>query len=54
MLPFSLGGALLALVSGQILSRYRQITVRGIMFFAWTLITLGFGLMISLDDHSNK
>ncbi|CDO78114.1 hypothetical protein BN946_scf184611.g6 [Trametes cinnabarina] len=54
MLPFSLGGALVALLSGQILSRVRQVTVRGIMLFAWTIITLGFGLMLSLDDHSNN
>ncbi|KAI8980783.1 MFS general substrate transporter [Trametes punicea] len=54
MLPFSLGGALIALLSGQMLSRVRQVTVRGIMVFAWAIITLGFGLMLSLDDHSNN
>ncbi|OSD00959.1 MFS general substrate transporter [Trametes coccinea BRFM310] len=54
MLPFSLGGALVALLSGQMLSRVRQVTVRGIMLFAWTIITVGFGLMFSLDDHSNN
>lgn len=52
MLPFSLGGAAVALISGQILSRIGN--VRAIMWFAWVVITLGFGLMISLDDHSNK
>lgn len=52
MLPFALGGALVALISGQILSRLGD--VRSIMWFAWTVITLGFGLMIQLDDRSNK
>ena len=52
MLPFSLGGALVALLSGQILSRLGN--VRAIMWFAWAVITLGYGLMIQLDDHSNK
>ncbi|KLO19180.1 MFS general substrate transporter [Schizopora paradoxa] len=52
MLPFSLGGAAVALISGQILSRLGN--VRAIMWFAWVVITLGFGLMISLDDHSNN
>jgi len=52
MLPFSLGGALVALISGQIPSRLGD--VRSIMWFAWTVVTLGFGLMIQLDDHSNK
>ncbi|RPD63524.1 MFS amino acid permease [Lentinus tigrinus ALCF2SS1-6] len=51
MLPFSLGSALMSVVVGQVVSRTGR--WRPVMWFAWVLITLGFGLMIMLDDRAN-
>ncbi|KAF7798263.1 hypothetical protein EIP86_009480 [Pleurotus ostreatoroseus] len=54
LLPFTLGAALIAVVSGQALSRSRHFTVYRIMVVSWAFITLGFGLMLQLDDRSNN
>ncbi|KAJ8463511.1 hypothetical protein ONZ51_g10204 [Trametes cubensis] len=51
MLPFSLGGALFSVVSGQIISRTGR--WRPIMWVAWAIMVLGWGLMTMLDDTSN-
>ncbi|RPD70245.1 MFS general substrate transporter [Lentinus tigrinus ALCF2SS1-7] len=51
MLPFSLGSALMSVLVGQVVSRTGR--WRPVMWFAWVLITLGFGLMIMLDDRAN-
>ncbi|KAI1795901.1 MFS amino acid permease [Ganoderma leucocontextum] len=51
MLPFSLSGALMSIVSGQIISRTGR--WRPVMWAAWAIMTLGWGLMITLDDTSN-
>ncbi|CDO68306.1 hypothetical protein BN946_scf184799.g33 [Trametes cinnabarina] len=51
MLPFSLGGALFSIVSGQITSRTGS--WRPIMWVAWAIMVLGWGLMTMLDEHSN-
>lgn len=51
MLPFSLSGALMSIVSGQIISRTGR--WRPVMWVAWAVMTLGWGLMITLDDTSN-
>ncbi|TFK80610.1 MFS general substrate transporter [Polyporus arcularius HHB13444] len=51
MLPFSLGSAATSIVVGQVVSRTGH--WRPIMWFAWVLITLGWGLMIMLDDRAN-
>ena len=51
-IPYSLGGALVATISGHIISRtgrYRE-QICG----AWFFMTLSTGLMIMLDDHSNQ
>ncbi|KAI0374864.1 MFS amino acid permease [Pilatotrama ljubarskyi] len=52
MLPFSLGGALFSVISGQIISRTGR--WRPVMWIAWAIMTLGWGLMIMLDDNSNE
>ncbi|KAI9064407.1 MFS amino acid permease [Trametes sanguinea] len=51
MLPFSLGGALFSIVSGQITSRTGS--WRPIMWVSWAIMVLGWGLMTMLDEHSN-
>ncbi|KAJ7097805.1 MFS amino acid permease [Mycena belliarum] len=50
MLPFSLGGAIVSAGAGQVVTRIRA--YRPVIWFAWPVMTLGFGLMISLDEHS--
>ncbi|KAJ7449942.1 major facilitator superfamily domain-containing protein [Mycena latifolia] len=50
MLPFSLGSALVSALSGQIVTRLRE--YRPVIWFAWPVMTLGFGLMITLDEKS--
>ncbi|RDX56815.1 MFS amino acid permease [Lentinus brumalis] len=52
MLPFSLVGAAMSIVSGQIISRTGS--WRPVMWVAWAIMTLGYGLMITLDDTSNN
>ncbi|KAI0637000.1 MFS amino acid permease [Trametes polyzona] len=52
MLPFSLGSALLSIVSGQITSRTGR--WRPIMWVSWAIMVVGWGLMTMLDDTSNN
>ncbi|RDX43364.1 MFS amino acid permease [Lentinus brumalis] len=52
MLPFSLVGAAMSIVVGQIISRTGS--WRPVMWVAWAIMTLGYGLMITLDDTSNN
>ncbi|KAH7929758.1 MFS general substrate transporter [Leucogyrophana mollusca] len=51
MLPYSLGGAALSAISGIIVTRTGS--YRPIMWFAWVVMTLGWGLMIQLDNTSS-
>ncbi|THH13934.1 hypothetical protein EW146_g6336 [Bondarzewia mesenterica] len=51
MLPFSLGGALFSALSGQLVTRTGS--YRPIMWFAWAVMVLGWGLMTTLDDTSS-
>ncbi|KAJ7632749.1 MFS general substrate transporter [Roridomyces roridus] len=50
MLPYSLGSALVSAASGQVVARTKE--YRPVIWFAWPIVTLGFGLMIMLDDNS--
>jgi len=50
-IPYSLGGALVATISGQIVTRIGS--YREQIWGAWFFMTLSSGLMIMLDDHSN-
>ncbi|KAI6118806.1 MFS general substrate transporter [Pisolithus croceorrhizus] len=52
MLPFSLGSALLSILSGIVVTRTG--TYRPVMWGAWAVMTLGWGLMIMLDSTSNN
>ncbi|KAG8742710.1 hypothetical protein FRC10_000984 [Ceratobasidium sp. 414] len=49
MFPFSLGGAVVAIVSGQVITRTSK--YRPIMWFSWPIMTLGFGLMVMFDER---
>ncbi|KAI0082659.1 MFS general substrate transporter [Panus rudis PR-1116 ss-1] len=51
MLPFSLGAAGVSALSGQVVTRTGK--WRPVMWFAWVIIVLGYGLMIQLDEQSN-
>ena len=51
MLPFSLGSALFSACSGQVVTRTGS--YRPIMWFAWAVMVLGWGLMTQLDDTSS-
>ncbi|KAI8998660.1 MFS amino acid permease [Trametes punicea] len=51
MLPFSLGAAMFSVVAGQITSRTGR--WRPLMWVAWAIMVLGWGLMSTLDDTSN-
>ncbi|KAH9066301.1 MFS general substrate transporter [Lactarius vividus] len=51
MIPFSLGAAVISAVAGITVTRMG--TYRGIIWAAWAIMILGWGLMITLDDHSN-
>jgi len=51
MIPFSLGASLSSVISGVIVTlkgRYRAI-----VWGSWATMVLGWGLMTTLDDHSN-
>lgn len=52
MLPYSLGAAFVSAVSGQVVTKTGR--WRPVMWFSWTIIVLGYGLMIQLDDQSNN
>ncbi|KAI0273327.1 MFS general substrate transporter [Gloeopeniophorella convolvens] len=51
MIPFSLGGAVFSAAAGIITSRVGA--YRYTIWFAWAIMILGWGLMTTLDDHSN-
>ncbi|KAJ7581208.1 MFS general substrate transporter [Mycena floridula] len=51
MLPFSLGGAFMSAISGVVVSIIKR--YRLILWFSWAIFTLGYGLMTTLDSHSN-
>ncbi|TDL24822.1 MFS amino acid permease [Rickenella mellea] len=51
MLPYSLGSAVVSALSGILVSRLQK--YREIMWFAWGIMTVGYGLMTQLDDRSN-
>ena len=51
MLPFSLGGAFFSAAGGIVVSRTGL--YRPVMWFAWSVMLLGWGLMTMLDDNSN-
>ncbi|EEB89152.1 hypothetical protein MPER_12785, partial [Moniliophthora perniciosa FA553] len=51
MLPFSLGGALVSAISGVIITRFGEYRI--VMWIAWSIFTLGYGLMTMLDSYSN-
>ena len=51
MIPFSVGAAIVSAVTGILVTRLGS--YRPIMWFGWTVMTLGWGLMIQLDDTSN-
>jgi EmrB/QacA subfamily drug resistance transporter len=52
MLPYSLGGALMSAVSGMFVTRTGS--YRPVMWFGWTVMTLGWGLMIMLESTSTN
>lgn len=52
MLPYSLGSAVVSAMTGQIITLTGR--WRPIMWFAWTIVVLGYGLMLQLDDKSNE
>lgn len=51
MLPYSLGAALFSAISGIIVTKTGR--WRPVMWFAWVVMVLGYGLMIQLDENSN-
>jgi len=52
MIPYSFGGSLFAIASGQIVARTGA--YRPTMWGAWAIMTLGYGLMLTLDNTSNR
>ncbi|KAG9020226.1 hypothetical protein FS842_007506, partial [Serendipita sp. 407] len=51
MIPFSVGGALCAILGGQILARTGR--YRPIMWISWAILVLGYGLFYLLDVHTS-
>ncbi|KAG8899630.1 hypothetical protein FRB99_006526, partial [Tulasnella sp. 403] len=51
MIPYSLVASAFAIISGQVVAR--TASYRPIMWIAWGILTLGFGLMIDLDGSSS-
>ncbi|KAH7929621.1 MFS general substrate transporter [Leucogyrophana mollusca] len=51
MIPYSLGTAIMAIVSGIIVSRTGS--YRSVISIAWAVMTIGWGLMIMLDSTSS-
>jgi hypothetical protein len=51
MIPFSLGAAMISAVTGILVTKLG--IYRPIMWFGWVVMTLGFGLMVQLDDTSS-
>lgn len=52
MIPFSLGAAVISAMTGVLVTKLG--VYRPIMWFGWVIMTLGWGLMIQLDDQSNN
>lgn len=52
MLPYSLGSAVISASSGQIVTYTGK--WRPLMWFCWSVMVLGYGLMIQLDAHSTS
>ncbi|KAH9928567.1 major facilitator superfamily domain-containing protein [Epithele typhae] len=52
IIPFSLGGSLISIAGGQIIARTER--WREVMWGAWVIMVLGYGLMMMLDDTSNS
>ncbi|KIO29866.1 hypothetical protein M407DRAFT_160836 [Tulasnella calospora MUT 4182] len=52
LIPYSFGGSILAAVSGQVISRTGK--YRPMLWFGFTIMTLGTGLMINLDGNSSR
>lgn len=50
MIPYSLGSSLLSATSGQLI---QYMGYRPIIWAGFAIMTLGYGLMIMLDDTSN-
>ena len=51
MIPFSAGVSGVSVIAGYLITRTG--TYRGTIWAAWALMILGWGLMTTLDDHSN-
>ncbi|KAF9265497.1 MFS general substrate transporter [Marasmius fiardii PR-910] len=51
MLPYSLGGSVTSALSGVVVSRFKE--YRMVMWIAWAVFCIGYGLMIMLDSHSS-
>lgn len=51
MIPFSLGSSAISAASGQFVA---HLGYRPIIWAGFAIMTLGYGLMIMLDDTSNK
>jgi len=51
MIPFSVGAAITSVLSGFLVTRLG--TYRSIIWGSWATTVLGWGLMTTLDDHSN-
>lgn len=52
MIPFSLGSAVMAIVAGITVTRTGR--YRGIIWASWAIMIVGWGLMTTVDDHSNN
>jgi EmrB/QacA subfamily drug resistance transporter len=51
MIPFSFGASLTSVASGIAVTRLGA--YRGVIWTSWAFMVLGWGLMTTLDDHSN-
>ncbi|KAG8908683.1 hypothetical protein FRC01_007301 [Tulasnella sp. 417] len=52
LIPYSFGGSILAAVSGQVISRTGK--YRPMLWFGFTIMLLGTGLLIDLDENSSR
>jgi hypothetical protein len=51
MLPYLLGCAVMSSLSGIVITRIGS--YRPVMWFGWIVMTLGWGIMIMLDNTTN-
>jgi hypothetical protein len=51
MIPFALGASVASIVAGITVTRTGS--YRGIIWAAWAIMIIGWGLMTTLDDRSN-